>query len=244
MTRTAVASIVALLLGFLAGRWTTPPAPVAVVAAPAPVAAPEAPATQPDCQRQLALAMSVLDATERDRMGAPRPFPPDLPPAMRPENFEQAVREGLAACPDVEAELARVECSEFPCLAFLAQEVDMEYDAMTDLVECDGWTERFGRWAGKDVQEFVTADGPVEYGVLLPVPVGTKHDENAQKRSELRIADVRADLMAETGGREPTELEKLDLRIAALRAEGDDERFAELLEALEKQRAELTGAGE
>ncbi len=87
----------------------------------------------------------------------------------------------------------------------------------------------------------MTDDGPREFSSATPRPTGALFDENAGKRSQVRHEEGVAALMDAWGGRDFTELEKLDQQISFWReVDGGEER----LEDLETQRAKLAARGE
>ncbi len=242
MTRAAVASFVALVLGFLAGRWSSPALPQAPVAAPVvadpPVRAAAPPATLPDCQQQLALALGVLEAAEIERMGTPVPFPEDLAEELRPENFERNVRDAVAACPDADVRLARIDCEEYPCMAFFSQPNGGSNRAADDLRNCAAWQERFGTGGGQASYAYMADDGVHSYLVATPSALGEASDDNGGRRFVLRHEEGRAELLPEWDGRELTELEALDHLISLWR-ENATEEMMPYIEGLEKQRTQL-----
>lgn len=153
------------------------------------------------------------------------PFPAGLPPAYRPEGFARAVDEAVAECPDAAMSVARVDCSEFPCVAWLGGE------GIEALRTCAGWTTRFG--AGPTATGWVMTDGGARaYAAVAPSPDGAV--DPARFRDRLR--EGRAALTDAWGGRELTEDEQVDRTIEFLRhrgAPGDAERA----DALQAQRS-------
>lgn len=236
----------AVLLGFVLGRASVePPAPVSTPQ-PAPrVAVREIPARHADddalteCRQQLAVASGLLLAQERAKLGDPVAFPADVPPQYRSDRFEQEVRDALADCPDAELELAHVDCSEFPCMAFFAQPEGSMAHAVYALRRCDAWKERF-EGSNMSTARFRTTDGYREWSMVGPSPDSEVTTENKSVRWNLRRDEGKQVLMDAWGGYELTRLEALDEQIGFFRAEGNQD----MVERLEAKRAKLVEAGE
>jgi hypothetical protein len=219
--------VAAIATAFVAGRYTapTPATEVTVHAAPTAATAPTTPpaATAPpvapqkaepagDCEQKLAIATDLLEALQRASMGEALAFPPDLPAAYQPAHFEQTVLDALEGCEGSELELEHVDCSEFPCMAFFAQPSGSKNHGIAHLRSCDSWTAHFHGGAQAN-SRFATDDGIVEYSVATPRPPGAPYDDNAARRWKSRLQAGEAELMAEWGGRELTEVERLDEKI-------------------------------
>jgi hypothetical protein len=178
-----------LLAGFGAGRLTAPRPPP-----------PEPPDDLHACQAQLAVAVDILEAQERERVGVPLAFPEDLPPQYRPEQFEAEIRAALAGCPETGLELAHIECDEFPCMAFFSQPEGTSHHGVDRLRACDSWKTRFAS-SGQASSRFMTDQGVREYSVVSPSPAMTP-DKNANKRWQARLAQGTEELMLAWGGRD------------------------------------------
>jgi hypothetical protein len=241
MNRVAMAIAGTALAGvsFAIGRATAPDAPVLSVERVAPRVAgyKRAPEETNDaleeCERKLALAHRVLDAKERAENGTPVPFPADLPPQYRPEGFEDAVKDAMRTCPQPGRRLARVDCSEFPCMAFFVNDSTAKEPEPPDAAPCDRWNELFGGWGGMATNEFMTDAGVVSFMMrsVAPADDATVSDENSQLRWTKRLEDGKAQVIADANGRELTPLEQLDREIEVVRDWDDSEKIVPMLEA-------------
>jgi hypothetical protein len=243
-------AVAGLVVGVWVGRWSaTGPelAPAAPIAAPerAPTEAWPLPADLPACQDELALARAVLAAQERERVGVPVPFPENLPAIYTPAGFEGAVRQALAECPQAEVELARVDCSEYPCFASFLQPTGGMNHAIQGLLACPGWTSRFDNpRRGQGNTSFMTDEGPVEWSYVIPTPadVTVEDQENAGKRWQLRFDETEEALMNSGGGRPFTELERLDQQLDFWEEHADqvgEEATADIVAELRARRAKV-----
>ena len=246
MDRVAVAIAGAAIgvVAFALGRGTAPPAPApAVQRAESMAFAPDQPAGDcPDdalraCEKKLALAEAVFRAQEHEKVGDPVPFPDGLAPQYRPEGFEDAVRDTMRACPRPARRLARIDCNEFPCMAFFMHDQSAD-DQDVEIPPCERWTELFGPMGGMANDQFMTKDGLVGFsmGSVAPIEAEPSFDPNTQLRWTKRLEEGKAQLMADVDGRELTEIERLDQQIEAMREWGAGE---EIIPALEARRAKL-----
>lgn len=169
-----------------------------------------------DCEQRLEFASNVIDRQVEERTGTPVPFPEDIPPQYTGEGFETAVHEALAECGVDGLELALVDCSEFPCMAFFSQTTKSYNHAVGDLRSCEGWTKRFER-GGTANSSFMTNDGVAEYSMASVYPRHTDSDENSSTRFRTRLAEGESALMELWGGREFTELEGIEMKLEILR---------------------------
>ncbi len=237
-----VLACLTLALGFAAGRWTEAPPPLTDTpaatpprsAAPgtvveqesAPVVASSADALAA-CEKQLALVTSIMDAQVTERVGTPVSFPDDLPEPYTYAGFEPAVRNAVESC-DSSLELAHIDCSEFPCMAFFSQPRGSMNHAVGALRACHVWRQTFRDHGGQANSRFMTDEGLVEYSVAVPRPADSDFDDNASKRWHSRLEEGEAALMEVWGGRELTELEEIDESIKFWRRAGNEERVREL----------------
>jgi hypothetical protein len=245
MRRLAIAagSVVVAAFAFAVGRATAPNAfvPRVEVAAPiVPVVERAYPLRSEDalaeCEKRLALAEGVLRAKEHEAVGDPVPFPDGLAPQYTPGGFEDAVKEAMRVCPDSGLQLKRVDCSEFPCMAFFTPTGRETDDEVSDLSTCDAWTERFGIMGGMASLDFMTDKGVTQFVMKSVAPADSwSFDENEQLRWNRRTDEGKAQIMADVGGRDLTKIEQLDRTIESLREFGHND----LLPALEAQREQL-----
>jgi len=244
MNRRAIASagVAIAAVSFAMGRATVPAAPEAAVERAKPIVfAPDQPANDPSedalraCETKLALAEAVFRAQEHDKVGDPVPFPDGLAPQYTPEGFEDAVRDTMRACPRPARRLARVDCNEFPCMAFFVHDQGADEE---DVSPCERWTELFGPMGGMATDQFVTKDGLVGFSMqsVAPIDAEPSFDPNNQLRWTKRLEEGKAQLMADVDGRELTELEQLDRQIEFMREWGAGE---EIIPALEARRSKL-----
>ncbi len=243
----AIAAAAIATVSFAIGRATVPPPRRASPERTRPISsALEKREPEPtgdalrQCETKLSLAEGILRAQEHEKIGDPVPFPDDLPEHYRPEGFEDAVRHVLDECAPTSVALHHVDCSEYPCMVFFRQPRGSYNHAMESLGECTLWTEQFGRSATSGNNHFITDAGIVEYSYASPMP-GDQWlgDENLGKRVELRAESGREQLMADVGGRELTDLEKVDFSISFFREVGGAD---DMVEMLEEQRAALLAA--
>ena len=242
----AIAGAAIAVAAFMVGRATVPNAPVPVAHRAARIVVPGKPALVPpddalrECETKLAFAQGVLHAQEHAKIGDPVPFPEDLPLQYTPAGFEDAVRDAMRLCPDSGLHLARVDCSEYPCMAFFTQPEHAWNHALDDLRGCDAWRDRFGKGGGQGNSSFMTDGGIVEYSMVSVATVDPDanwfdHDENASTRWTNRYEQGKEALMAELGGREFTPLEQIDQQIDFWKTVGNEELLPDLL----AQRARL-----
>ena len=240
----AIAGAAIAVVAFAIGRGTAPPAPAPAVPRAASMgSAPDQPAGDcPDdalraCEKKLALAEAVFRAQEHEKVGDPVPFPDGLAPQYRPEGFEDAVRDTMRACPRPARRLARIDCNEFPCMAFFMHDQGAD-DQDGEIPPCERWTELFGPMGGMAGDQFMTESGLVELSMrsVAPIEAEPSFDPNNQLRWTKRLEEGKAQLIADAGGRELTEIEKIDQQIAFMREYGG---FEEFLPALEARRAKL-----
>ncbi len=177
------------------------------------------------CEQQLEFASGVISAQIEEKVGTPVPFPDDIPRQYTADGFEAAVRSALAQCDTVGLEIARIDCSEFPCMAYFSQPEGTYNHGAGALRECDGWRSHFNS-GGQSNAGFMTDNGYVEYSMLSPYPISVDRDENASTRWSARLEEGRAWLMDEWNGRELTELEDVDRSLAFWR-EVREERLLE-----------------
>jgi hypothetical protein len=236
-----IAVFVALALAFVAGRVTAPRPPVVAPrrAVAAPVITQKTTIEGSSCEERLAFATRLAEAERLARVGAPVPFPEDLPAAFRPDGFENAVRGALADC-DTTLVLDHVDCSEFPCWAWFSQPPGSMNHAGDNLTGCAAWTDRFGSAPQSSANGTLMSDerGPLEYALVGPHPEDMDWDDNASKRFHARMEDGRQQLMDAWGARDPTEEENLDADIAFWRTQLDKglESAAGILDDLERKK--------
>jgi hypothetical protein len=237
--------VLGLAMGFVVGRISAAdPAPepdIAVVPSPAPppVVLQQPPEDLDSCKQQLALAIGLLDAADRARVGMPAGFAEDLPAQYTPDGFRSAVEAALAACPGSGLALAKVDCGEFPCLAYFSQPTGTVGRGLDALKACPAWSDAFG--AGETATgSFMTDAGVKEYSLAMPRPPGSTGDGAARQRFRARREDGEAALMRAWDGRELTELEKIDQSIAFFGAQ-DDPKSRAIVEKLREERKALAG---
>jgi hypothetical protein len=248
----------AIIAAFLIGRWSAPsPAPaspsqpaLSAERPPQPIIerSPALPDTSCEeelaaTKQRLALAEGIIDAQIEAQTGTPVAFPEDLEPQYTPEGFEQAVREAMEDCPDIEVELAFTDCSEFPCMAYFSQPEGGYNHAIGKLRSCASWRERFDM-GGQANHSFMTDAGKVEYSMASPRPPGWTGDDNDNTRWSFRLEQGRAQLMDMWGGREPTPLEEVEVDLAfwselAGNPDWPEGEFDKTIATLEAKRAEL-----
>ena len=245
MSRVAIAIAAAALavVSFAIGRATVSAVPAPAVERFRPVfsAREVAEFDPPDdalrvCETKLALAEAVFRAQEHEKVGDPVPFPDGLAPQYRPDGFEDAVRDTMRACPRPARRLARIDCNEFPCMAFFVHDQGAD-DQNVEIPPCDRWTELFGKVGGMASDQFITDNGLVGFSMqsVAPIEVEPSFDANNQLRWTKRLEEGKAQLMAEVDGRELTELEQLDQQIEFMRQYGGED----LIPALEARRGKL-----
>lgn len=235
--------VLALVAGFAAGRFTAPPPPSPPKCPDvAPVVKTVTKIEGASCEERLAFTTRMWEAERLIRVGVPAPFPPDLPAVYRPDGFEQAIRDTLAACPSVSLKLDHVDCSEFPCFAWFAQPNGAMNHGGDSLTGCAAWVERYGTGAMSQANSSLVSDdeGTLEYAMLGPHPPDMEWDDNASKRFDVRLEEGRQRLMDAWNARDPTELEAVEADLAfwkAREAEGSEAaaRFVENLEARRKR---------
>jgi hypothetical protein len=218
----------------MVGRTTAPNAPVSAVQRAAMPGKPEA--DPPDdalreCEAKLAFASGILRAQEHEKIGDPVPFPDGLAPQYGPEGFEDAVSEAMRACPDSGLHLARVDCSEYPCMAFFTQPENSWNHAIEDLRSCAAWRDQFGKMGGQANDSFMTDDGVVEFSmasVSAEQELGEMGDQNSTTRWTNRLDQGKQALMAELDGRDFTPIEQIDEEIEFWQLVGHDELVPEL----------------
>lgn len=229
---------------FAAGWLLHPPPPPAAPALvePAPTAAPVDVATCPPCDDDaLEACRRALEATEAlakmqevQHSGTPTPFPDDLPDAFRPEPFAANVAQAVEECGVTPPEF--VACEEYPCFVAFSGE-----GARDTLKSCDWWNERYPQQAVSFANgNIFTEDGPQGYELVgewapgVESPLGR---DNHHKRFQVRIEEMRLELMARWDGYEPTEEEELAARIAFWQrlADEGEEGAARMVEMLQQQ---------
>src|SRR5690606_17221448 len=71
----------------------------------------------------------------------PEPFPEDLAEQYTAAGFEEIVRDLVKNC-GLEVDLAEVDCSEFPCVAWVrSKDLSLEWASPG---ACEGWKQAFG----------------------------------------------------------------------------------------------------
>jgi hypothetical protein len=202
-----------------------------------------------ECEQRLEFASNVIGKQMEERTGTPVPFPDDLPTQYTAEEFETAVREALAECKTPGLELAYVDCSEFPCMAFFSQPAKSYNHGVYELRECEGWSRRFESGGGAN-SSFMTDEGVAEYSMMSVSPRSTDRDENASTRWRVRLSEGEAALIDAWGGREFTEIEEVELsmefwheaRVSTLQEEGgasDTSAIDDIIAELEAKHARL-----
>ncbi len=261
MKRVLIASIAALALafGFVLGRASAPHPELPTADTPEPtdrtVVQRVEVAAGTDCEDELAalqqrleLAEGIIDAQITAQVGTPQPFPDELEPQYREDGFEAAVLEALEDCPEAGIELAFVDCAEFPCMAFFSQPSGRYNHGVATLRNCESWRASFDG-GGQANGNFMTDKGVMEYSLASPRPSGTRWDDDAGARWTYRMEEGKRRLMDLWGGREFTELEKIDrsidfwLDVEASRPEDEKGQLEEIFEDLEAQRATLLAEG-
>ncbi len=101
-----------------------------------------------------------MTAALRSAEGAPVPWTPDIPVAFRAEAFERALQD---AFPDGgPVVLDALDCAEFPCVAVLAPNPDLEGDAPDLQAALRSFAQDEGRWGQGDMGVWAAASESVE----------------------------------------------------------------------------------
>lgn len=126
--------------------------------------------------------------------GEPSPWPDDVPEPFTPDAFQSALQEQLK---DLPVEIARVDCSEYPCVAALAYTGDDpgDDDWMDDVGEnLQGWLQaEMGEAAGGvsvSMNRSRFADNGSEASFVVFAGHEGKRDDNVGRRTEARIGAV------------------------------------------------------
>jgi len=189
------------------------------------------------CRSQLAAATALMDARQLDEYGTPNPFPADLPAVYSDEEFyAAAVSEALESCSIDGLALQHVDCSEYPCLAWLLSDGPGAHA----IKDCPSWREHFPRDGIASANgSFMRGDEPARYVAIGEWSPEHPSDDNGIKRVKLRFDQGRAAVIEELGGRELTEYEQWEQSVAFWRRQAEeDEGAARMLErVLEKEPA-------
>jgi hypothetical protein len=213
------------------------------------------PATEAACRARVELAAALTTARQLDEIGRPRPFPPDLPDKYREPMVTEVARKVVLTCPELGLDLRRVDCSEFPCLAFFVG------SEQVNPTRCSTWVDVYGGGVTNSSGVLVGADGErlhynlvgpgIPQDLVPPEPQPEPEDgmfvqSNGMKRLRARGQEAREEVMAAYGARELTEAEKReDSRDFWGRlADEGDEGAQKMLEMLEKQWADEDARGE
>lgn len=253
-TTSVALAILVLPLAFVIGRWSVPvdERTSSFSTDDAERSIIERVTTRVDgtCERELAatrqslsIANQIIDAGIRERTGAPVAFPPGLPQQYTADGFEAAALDALNECPDSSLTLVHVDCSDFPCMAFFSQPSGSNSRGIGWLHSCEAWRDTFDN-GGSANDRFMTDDGPVDFSMSAPLPTGTDLDDNAHTRWQFRLDQGRAFLMDEWGGREPTELERVEQQLEFWHDAAEDnpdraESFSNIIADFEAKRARL-----
>jgi hypothetical protein len=211
----------------------------------APEAAVGAPATESACRARIELASAIGTTHQLARIGRPTPFPDGLPEQYREAGFGRVARVVVSACPELHADLRKVDCSEFPCLALYVQPSDAP-----DPSSCSAWSDAFhetgvtsssGVLVGEDGERLrFSLMGPklpegFEPPPDPPLEVEDVPMSNAMARLRQRGQDARDEVIDALGAREMTEAEQRDVQRAFWsEAAKTDPRAATMLDNLEE----------
>jgi hypothetical protein len=248
--RLAVLLVAAFVIGAAAGWRSDRSLSPAPAGSPPPSAAAPfrgATADRAACALAVVDVLADIERMNSEAYGDPEPFPDDLDPAYLPAAVEERARRVPLECPELGMDLARVDCTEFPCFTVWTSRTQIE--DMKGPAGCPAW-DATPRDDGHTLatNTWVGADGELLRVVLLgtyPPGWNAAHGgeslprEQRWTRFDLRRTEIWADLQAETGARDLTKVESAERSLESLRAQfGDDHeavRFAE--EALERARA-------
>lgn len=118
---------------------------------------------------QVAAQLAAIQSYEDALFGKPFPWPKEgLPEYLQREGFRRAVEAAMEDCDD---ELVRVDCEEFPCLAFLRSNVN-------EISRCPGWDEQFGGGGTAYTRSVGCGAGRSEEMRMMVPPGYTDHIED------------------------------------------------------------------
>jgi hypothetical protein len=211
----------------------------------------ETPATEPECRAQLDLAAAVATARQLEREGRPEPFTDDVPEKYREAAVTEVVKEVVEACPELGLTLRRVDCSEYPCMAWFVGEPDSE-----EPWRCKPWVDAYGAGGATSSHTLIDADGqrfrtyglgpydPERERSPDPMEIDSSCMSNESARMTSRYQAEMDALASDLGARERTTVEQHEDELASLqrRAAAGDERAAQAFEVLKERWAEEDAA--
>lgn len=211
----------------------------------------EEPATEAECRAQIDLAAAIETTRQIEREGRPQPFTDDVPEKYRESAVTAVVRRVAEACPDLG--LRRVDCSEYPCMAWFVGGPDAK-----EPWRCEPWVDAYGSGGATSSSTMIDADGQRlrSYGVGPydpdrarepdPMDVDSACMSNETSRLTSRYQAEREALAAELGARELTTAEQREEQLAfwQQRADEGNEGAAQMIEMMKQQWAEEDAAGQ
>ncbi|MEZ4241820.1 MAG: hypothetical protein R3F59_37865 [Myxococcota bacterium] len=196
----------------------------------------EVPATEPECRAQLALAEAVATERQQHEEGTPEPFLADTRDAYREAAVAAIARAVVETCPELGLTLRRVDCSEYPCMAWFLGGADAGAP-----VACPAWKDAYGTRSATAGDSLVGPDGqPIQVFGIGPVEPERTEPPPTPAEAEARIAcgrgehtrrlltrqrNERYDVADEFGAREQTAAEQRQDDIAfwqRIADEGDE----------------------
>jgi hypothetical protein len=221
----------------------------------------EEPATEPECRAQLDLAVAIATERQLEKEGMPQQFLADTLDEYREAAVAAVARKVVETCPELGLTLRRVDCSEYPCVAWFLGGGDAGYPG-----DCQAWKDAYGSLNATASDTLIGPDGqrlqlrgigPVEPHRVEPKPTSAEEEERiASRRGEhsrrllTRRRNERDGVVDELGAREETEAERReDQRANTLafwqhQADEGDDSAAQMVETLKKQWAEEDAAAQ
>jgi hypothetical protein len=154
---------------------------------------------------RLRMESALLKGQLEKYQGSPEPWPTDIAADLRPEAFEATVDGILDDFPD--AELVRVDCQEYPCLAVIrarpgapdtAAVLKGVAEAMGEQVKSESGTSPDGeddieRGVMMSIAQRGNDDGTEETIGVLGIIDGSRADPDRQTRTHQRLMDLEQD---------------------------------------------------
>jgi hypothetical protein len=120
----------------------------------------------------------------------PLPFPPGAPEGFRPSAFKVVAAHAAEQC-GMNLELVEVECTEYPCIAFMRMKAGAR-PRQYSMQDCAPWKDALG--TELTVQGVPGADGDIRGFAWMPLPPSEADQPVARYRAGIRIDKRRGEM--------------------------------------------------